>query len=199
VTDPLPITAADLASLLKGAADGDGQAWKELVRRFSGMLWSVARAHRLSERDAEDVVQLTWLRLLEHLTSVRDPDRLPGWLATTCRHECLAVLRRQKRLRLADDSELDLIGPTSGSADASALTDSLHRAVWQAFSRLDERCQRVLRVLIVDVQEGRPSYAVATKVLQMPQGSLGPTRGRCLERLRQFLEDAGISGEEASS
>lgn len=199
MTDPLPITAADLASLLRGAADGDAQSWKELVRRFSGMLWSVARAHRLSERDAEDVVQLTWLRLLEHLTSVRDPDRLPGWLATTCRHESLAVLRRQKRLRLADDSELDLIGPTSGSADVSALTDGLHRAVWQAFARLDERCQRVLRVLIVDVQEGRASYAVASKALQMPQGSLGPTRGRCLERLRQFLEDAGISGQEASS
>jgi RNA polymerase sigma factor (sigma-70 family) len=88
------------ADLVRAAAAGDARAWDELVRRYTGLLWSICRDHRLERADAADAadaVQLTWLRLLERLNSLHDPARVGGWLATTCRHECLAVIRRTRR------------------------------------------------------------------------------------------------------
>jgi RNA polymerase sigma factor (sigma-70 family) len=199
LSDSLPRPRFDPESVLRAASAGDLEAGRQLIDRFTGLLWSVARGYRLSESDAADAVQMTWLRLVERFETVREPDRLAAWLATTCRHECHAILRRQRRLRFADDAELDLLAPNTDAADTSALTDDLHRGVWLAFERLDARCQRILRVLVSNVEEGRPVYAEAAEALQMRVGSLGPTRRRCLDRLREFLADIGISGPEASS
>jgi RNA polymerase sigma factor (sigma-70 family) len=86
--------SASTRELVAAAAAGDQQAWDALVDRYASLLWSVARSYRLSAPDAADVVQTTWLRLVEHLGQIADPDRLPGWLATSARRECLRVLRR---------------------------------------------------------------------------------------------------------
>jgi len=198
----------DLARLVRAASEGDQSAWNELVDRFSGLLWATCHAYRLNNADAGDVCQLTWLRLLEHLGSIRDPARLPGWLATTCRRECLVLLRRNRRLQPVDDERLlHLRSDTPGglgalgglgagdqSADAGLLVADRDAGLWQAFSRLSDRCQQVLRLLVVIPENGPPSYQLTAQALGLPTGSLGPTRGRCLAQLRDLLDAEGISG-----
>ncbi|HZG95557.1 MAG TPA: sigma-70 family RNA polymerase sigma factor, partial [Mycobacteriales bacterium] len=82
-----------LTELVRAAADGDQRAWNALVDRFSRLVWAVARQHRLSEADAGDVAQATWLRLVENLASLREPEAVGGWLATTARREALRVIK----------------------------------------------------------------------------------------------------------
>src|SRR5206468_5582762 len=95
-----------LADLVRAAAGGDEAAWNALVDRFSSLVWATARAHRLSRDDAADVAQTTWLRLVEHLDRIREPERLGAWLATTARHESLRVIRRGGREQPTDQSDL---------------------------------------------------------------------------------------------
>lgn len=190
----------DVTPLLRAARAGDQSAWDELVRRFSGRLWSVCRSYGLGQADAADVFQLTWLRLLEHLDSIRDPERLAGWLGTTCRNEALACLRRRGRsLPFGDDRLLDQLAGALPAADLPAMLTERDDAVWRAFGRLSERCQRVLRALVLDPVDGPPSYELAAAALDMPVGSLGPTRGRCLAHLRKLLDVEGIQGLLADS
>ena len=194
------VAGDEVAPLLQAARDGDQSAWDELVRRFSGRLWSVCRSFGLSQSDAADVFQLTWLRLLEHLDTIEDPARLPGWLATTCRRECLAVLRRGRRvLPTADDALFDRFAGHATGADWPSLVSDRDAGLWRAFNQLNERCQQILRVLVLDLDEGAQSYDSAAVVLGMPKGSLGPTRGRCLAQLRKLLDTEGISGLAADS
>lgn len=181
-----------LARLVKAAADGDAGAWGQLVDRFASLLWSVCRKYRLTEEDAADVVQLTWLRLLEHLDRIRDPQRLAGWLATTCRHECQALLRKSRSSRSVEPEQMDRLADDGSLVDEPLLTAEEHAALWQAFQLLSEWCQRVLRELIVDAEDGPPSYRLAAARLQSPPGSLGPTRARCLTQLRKLLDRGGI-------
>ena len=183
----------DLSDLLRAAAEGDQQAWNALVDRFSGLLWSIARRYWLSEADAADACQMTWLKLLEHLGSIKDPARLPGWLSTTCQRECLALLRRSGRtVPVSDEAFLDARSiPTKGT-DHQILLADVYRTLWTAFRQLNDRCQRLLQVLIADAEDGPPSYQGAAAVLGMPVGSLGPTRARCLDRLRKLLDPDGI-------
>src|SRR4051812_25387496 len=98
---------SDVAGLLGAARDGDQRAWDALVSRYSGLLWAIARSHRLDAADAGDAIQTTWLRLVEHLDRVHDPERVGGWLATTMRRECLRALRRGGRERPVDDLAVD--------------------------------------------------------------------------------------------
>jgi RNA polymerase sigma factor (sigma-70 family) len=190
----------DVTPLLRRSAAGDQVAWAQLVDRFSPLLWSVCRSFDLSAADAADAFQLTWLRLLEHLDSIEDPARLPGWLGTTCRRECLSVLRRNKRAQPTDDDRLfDRHLPQDQPADTRVLNAERDAALWRAFDRLDQRCREVLRVLLIDPDGGRVSYELAAAGLGMPVGSLGPTRGRCLDRLRKWLATEGISSPRADS
>jgi len=194
------VAGDEVAPLLQAARDGDQSAWDELVRRFSGRLWSVCRSFGLSQSDAADVFQLTWLRLLEHMDSIRDPERLAGWLATTCRNEILAQLRRRGRvLPFGDDRMLDNLAGELPPADLPAMVAERDGALWRAYGRLSERCQRVLRALVLDPVDGPPSYELAAAALDMPIGSLGPTRGRCLAHLRKLLDVEGIHGLLADS
>jgi RNA polymerase sigma factor (sigma-70 family) len=185
----------DVAQLVGRAASGDQSAWNELVDRFSGLVWSICRAHRLNTADAADVFQQTWLRLLEHLDAIEDPARLRGWLGTTCRHECLRVLRRSRRTQpIGDDRVLDRhVGHLAGPEQPCLVADR-NASLWRAFGRLSERCQRILRVLVVEPEDGPPSYALAATALGIPAGSLGPSRARCLTHLRELLGKEGISG-----
>lgn len=178
-------------SLVSAAAGGDQQAWDALVDEFASLVWNVARAHRLSHADAADVSQTVWLRLVEHLGRLRDPERVAGWLATTARNECLAVLRRGGREALPGDETPAGSGPAVPAADLRLLTEERDTALWQAYSRISQRCQALLRLVLADPPLG---YDEISALLDMPTGSIGPTRGRCLRELRRQLDIAGISG-----
>lgn len=184
-SDPVP-------GWVKAAAAGDQRAWDLLVDRFAGLVWAICREHRLSDSDAADTVQLTWLRLLENLGRIRDPQRLAGWLATTCRRQCLAVLRQSKTTVPTTADSLDLVMGGSGAADQAVLATEQRAILWQAFTRLSDWCQQVLRALILDAEDGPPSYRRVAAQLQTPVGGLGPTRARCLSQLRKLLDSSGI-------
>jgi RNA polymerase sigma factor (sigma-70 family) len=195
------VQATGLAELSTGVLvnlddAGDQQAWDALVARFNGLLWSIARAHRLDSFDAADVIQTTWLRLLEHLGQIQDPERLPAWLATTARRECLRVIRRGGRevVGAADDLATDLEDRLTEPLDERLLTDERDVALWQVFRQLPDRCQMLLRILMASPP---PNYGDVSVALGMPVGSIGPTRGRCLDRLRDMAARAGLAPADA--
>ncbi|WP_203671428.1 RNA polymerase sigma factor [Catellatospora methionotrophica] len=176
---------ADTAALLRQAGDGDQRAWNTIVDRYSGLVWSVARSHRLGQADAADVFQATWLRLVEHLGAIREPERLGSWLATTARRESLAVLRRAGRdLPVGDLLTLEPRDRPTAEVDSDLLRRERDGALWQEFARLPGQCQSVLRLLMMDPA---PSYAEVSAALDIPIGSIGPTRARCLDQLRRRL------------
>lgn len=179
------------ADLLRRADAGEQAAWDALVVRYTNLLWSVGRAHRLGAADAADVVQTTWLRLVENLGRIEDPERLPGWLATTARRECLRTLRRAGRepLGTGDDAALDVIDDHAEPLDAKLIADERDAALWACFERLSERCRVLLRILVATPP---PAYADVAAALGMPIGSIGPTRGRCLERLRSLADEVAL-------
>ena len=177
------------AELVAAAHDGDRGAWDELVARFGGLVWAVARAHRLDSADAADVAQTVWLRLVENLGRLRDPEHLGGWLRTTTRHECLRVLRRGGREFPDSDSQADRLAvPAEQSPEMQLLAGERDRVVWTAVSALSDRCRSLLRVLACAPEA---SYAEISASLGLPVGSIGPTRARCLEHLRRGLEAVG--------
>ena len=178
--------------LVRAAARGDARAWEQLVDRFDGLVWSVCRSYRLTQEDAADAAQLTWLRLLEHLDGIRDPRRLAGWIATTCRRECQALLRKSRSSVAVELDHMDRMIGGGSPADEPFLTAEEHAALWQAFQLLSEWCQRILRELIIDPDDGPPSYRLVAAKLNVPPGSLGPTRARCLTQLRKLLDAGGI-------
>jgi len=169
------------ARLVAAAAAGDQLAWNGLVARFSGLVWAVIRGHRLSGADAADVSQTTWLRLVEHLDRVQDPARVGAWLATTARRECLRTLRMSGRQVPCGDDLPEPVQDVPGIDDA-LLRDERDSELWEAFGRLGDRDQALLRMLSADPA---PSYREVSAALDMPIGSIGPTRARCLERLRR--------------
>jgi RNA polymerase sigma factor (sigma-70 family) len=182
---------SEVAQLVRAAADGDSASWDRLVERYTALVWSVVRAHRLSGADAADAVQTTWLRAVEHLDRLREPERMGAWLATTARHESLRAIRLASR-QIPTDFELGAEPADDVPMDTHLLEHERDRALWAALGRLSERCRLLLRMLIA---EPAISYEEIGAALEMPIGSIGPTRGRCLERLRELAEAAGISRE----
>src|SRR5262245_53020491 len=144
----------ELTALVLRAAGGDEAAWEAIVGRFSGLVWATARAHRLSHHDAVDVVQTTWLRLVEHLDAIREPERLGGWLATTARNESLRLIRLGVREQPSDEPDL-FDTPGDDTIDRLLLDRERDGALWRAFAGLSERCQKLLRMLVADEE---PSY-----------------------------------------
>jgi len=182
----------DLSVVLKAASEGDQEAWNVITDRFTNLLWAVARSYRLSTDDAGDVVQNTWLRLLENVTTIHHPEALPGWLATTARREALGVLRRHGRDVLArtDDQMTDVADPLAAELDVALLEDERDAQLWASVDQLSERCQHLLKALMaVD----RPVYSEVSAAFDMPIGSIGPTRMRCLEHLRRLMAESGYS------
>jgi RNA polymerase sigma factor (sigma-70 family) len=184
------LSPGHITRLVGGAIAGDERAWNALVSEFGGMIWAVARAHRLRAADASEVSQATWLRLLEHLGKLTDPTRLGAWLATTARRECLRVLRENGRCGLYGDEGPERVSPEAAPEDV-ALLGERDDALWRSFSRLRASDQALLRLLMADP---RPPYEEIAAALDMPIGSIGPTRQRALERLRNELRDQGTLG-----
>jgi len=180
-TDPLWQRAELLFIAWRG---GDAGALESLVRILSPVLWHVVRAYGLDRDSADDVVQTTWLTLVRQGDSVRDERAVLRWLTITARREAWRVSQKSRRASPADDEMLDAALPRQASAETTALLDDEQRVLWQHVAALSDRCQRLLRVIAFS---DRPDYAGLADELQMPVGSIGPTRGRCLAKLRALL------------
>jgi len=179
-------SAPDIAGLVRGAMAGERQAWERLVEQYARLIWSITADFRLAESDAADVVQTTWLRLLEHIDRIEYPDRVGSWLAATTRNECLRNLAARKRVVLAHDEEVLSGAVASGpEVDERILADERDQVVRDALSRLPGRWQRLLELLMADPPT---PYADISDELGLPVGSIGPTRGRCLAQLRVLLQ-----------
>jgi len=179
---------SDPTDLLGRAAVGDREAWDEIVERYGRLVWSVVRGFRLDAAAAADVTQTVWLRLVEHVGRIEEPDRLPGWLATTARNESLRVSRASRR-QVPVAVELDPPDPGAVSPEEKVLDDELAADVAGAFAHLDEGCRELLRLLTLDPPL---DYQTVSELLGRPIGSIGPTRGRCLDRLRALLAAAEV-------
>ncbi len=166
--------------------DGDARALDELVRALSPVLWQVARAYGLDRGPAEDVVQSTWLALVRNASSIREADAIGAWLTTTARREAWRVSRRSRAADPLDDEVLERTTPPAESAETIALRRDADDRLWAAVTGLPERCRRLLRVIAFS---DRPDYTALAADLDMPVGSIGPTRGRCLRKLKTLLEE----------
>jgi RNA polymerase sigma factor (sigma-70 family) len=183
--DPLVI------DLVTRARNGDKQAWDALVERYAPLIWSICRRHRLGDACAEDVSQTVWLHLVGHLDQIRDPAALPGWLATTTRRECLSVLRAAGAPRaVIDEIDLQTIpDERAWTAEQELLAAERHAALRQAFGDLPPCDQRLILLLIEDPPV---PYAEISTRLGIPIGSIGPTRRRCLDKLRRHPAIAAL-------
>jgi RNA polymerase sigma factor (sigma-70 family) len=179
---------ASAADAFQRWRDGDREALDELVRAMTPVLWHVVRATGLDREAAEDVVQTTWLALVRSADTVHDPQAVGRWLCTSARREAWRQARTAGRVRAADDDDLDSRLPAQSSPEHEVVLDDERARLWQALARLPERCQKLLRIVAT---EPRPDYASISDHLQMPVGSIGPTRGRCLDKLRTELVTAG--------
>jgi len=175
-----------IALLVRLAARGDKQAWERLVDQYSKLIWSITAEYRLMESDAADVAQTTWLRLLEHIDRIQYPDRVGSWLAATARNECLRSLAARKRMVLGHDTtEIEEAHAPGAEVDERLLAAERDQTVRDAMSQLPTRWQRLLELLMADPPV---SYTEISDQLGLPVGSIGPTRGRCLAKLRVLLQ-----------
>jgi RNA polymerase sigma factor (sigma-70 family) len=184
-----------VVGLVERARGGDRAAWNEIVTRYATLVWSVCRRYGLVGSDAEDVGASVWLRLVERLGTIREPAALPGWIATTTRRECMHVLRMGRRQVLVEDDEFP--DEEGAASDEWLLEQERHIALRLAFAGLTERCRRLLSMLFDDPPV--PYTEIAEK-LGMSIGGIGPTRMRCLGKLRErpelvaLMETAPTSG-----
>jgi RNA polymerase sigma factor (sigma-70 family) len=171
--------------LVASARDGDVQAWDALVERYAPLIWSICRKYRLGRADADDVGQNVWLHLVDHLGKIREPAALAGWLATTTRRECGRLVRAAHGPHAvvhAIDAE-NMADERADVAEQEVLAAERHAALREAFTHLPPECQRLVAMLTADPP--LPYAEISTK-LDMPVGSIGPTRSRCLDRMRRY-------------
>ena len=171
-----------VTDLVTRARKGDKQAWDGLVERYAPLIWSICRQYRLADADAEDIVQAVWLYLVEQLDHLREPEALPGWLATTTRRECWRIRRATCTLPADGQVLEDMPDEQAETAEHALLMTERNAALREAFAHLPLRCQRLLALLIVDPPV---PYAEISARLGIPVGSIGPNRHRYLDRLRR--------------
>src|SRR5690349_12256149 len=181
-------------ALVQAARTRDARAWDELFRRYEGMVRAVVGSYRMNEADTADAVQNTWLRALERLGAIRDPDRLGGWLATTARRESLALLRVQTRYvpRGLPDPDVPATGP---DPEAATVAKDVHQVVRRAVAELPQN-RRALVIALFAAPDTR--YREVSRTLDLPPGSIGPIRGRVLRTLRCTLEREGLDAESVA-
>jgi RNA polymerase sigma factor (sigma-70 family) len=187
-----------MADLVTRARNGDRQAWDALVERYAPLIWSICRRHQLGHADAEDVGQYVWLSLVGQLGNLRDPAALPGWLATTTARECAKALRAARRQPATGQMpEAGNIPDTlAATAEQELLLAERHAALREALTCLPPVCQRLLIMLS---QDPALPYAQISAELGIPIGSIGPTRSRCLQKLRRHPAIAALTGTELAS
>ncbi len=174
----------DVARLVAAASHGDQGAWNAIVDRYLPLVYSVTRAYRLSRSDAEDVNQTVWLRLVEHLDHLREPRALPRWILTTAQHECGRLTKAGRREQPVDPQTDRTLG---GAVDDDVVEADLLRAERQQLLRdgLAQLRPADRRLLLLLTEDPPRSYREISALTGMPVGSIGPTRARCLERLRE--------------
>ena len=180
--------AVRAASSFRAYRDGNASSMSTLVEQVTPLLWSVVRQQGLSRQSAEDVVQNTWLKLVEHGGEITDPQSVLKWLITTTKRDAWSTVSRGHREEPAAHTDVRDVEPdiTAPSPEVAVLTDADDRLVWQHFATLPERCKALLRAIAF---ADKPDYASVAQALGMPVGSIGPTRGRCLAKLRLALAD----------
>ena len=173
--------------------EGEPRAMDELVRLMTPPLWHIVRAYGLDAALAQDVVQTTWLTLVRRHESILDPQAVSGWLTMCARREAWRVGKLHRRAVATEAEAREPPLPVHASAAQPAPIDAGSRRLWSAVGTLNERCQRLLRIVAFDE---RPDYARIAEDLAMPIGSIGPTRQRCLAKLRAVLEGDGWGGDD---
>lgn len=185
--DPVAPATPSTAQLVRDACDRQPGAWRELASRYEGLVRAVVGSYRLQEADFADAVQNTWLRALERLHTVRDPNSLGGWLTTVARRECLALLARSRREAPTGVEEDRLVVEAPGP-EAVVLAEEARRAVVDAVTELPVKPRALVSVLFSSPE---PNYAEVSRLMGLPIGSIGPTRQRALRTLRCGLARAG--------
>ena len=184
-----------VVALVMRARAGEKDAWDEIVERYAPLVWSICKAFRLSRADADDVGQTVWLSLVEQLPRLREPAALPGWLATATRRECLRCAQaaeRQHRLRQQVDTDV-LVDVRVPAPDQELIDAERNAALIAGFRQLEGRCQELLSMLMS--QPPVPYTDISAK-LAMPVGAIGPTRARCLDKLRRTPTVAALIRSE---
>jgi RNA polymerase sigma factor (sigma-70 family) len=172
-----------VVELVARARRGDQAGWDALVERYAPLVWSICRRYRLTDEDAHDVGQTVWLRLVEHLRTLRVPAALPGWLSMTTRRECIRVSRladARRRQELTPEFEI-AADEEATMVDRWLIAEERAVALRAAFAQLDARCKELLTLLMSDPPL---AYAAIGERMGMPVGGIGPNRSRCLARLR---------------
>jgi RNA polymerase sigma factor (sigma-70 family) len=187
-----------VADLVMCARSGDQRAWDAIVERYAPLVWSICRQYRLGGADADDAGQSVWLQLVDQIGKIRDPAALPGWLATTTRRECGRIVRAAHRAQppgyvLEADKIPD---ERTGAADDELLVAERHAALREALSHLAPSCQQLIALLTEDPPL---PYAQISARLGIPVGSIGPSRSRCLDKLRRHPAIAALIDAEASA
>jgi RNA polymerase sigma factor (sigma-70 family) len=186
-----PLTELDTPELVRACVTGVEPAWHALVERYSALVWKITRSHRLSQADCEEVFQLTWLSVYQHLGKLREPQRFADWLTTCARRESLKQLTRTSRyLPVGDSTQFDREASAEpGDAPDHALLAAERRAeVLAALRRLPPRDQALFSLLSADPT---PGYDEISRILGVARGSIGPLRGRALRRLAEELGETG--------
>ena len=176
--------SAAVAAALVAHRAGDPDAMAALVRRVTPLLWHVARGFRLDQGSAEDVVQNTLLAFVRHSDDIVEPQAALRWLVVTARREALRAAQLRDRIELVDETARTAPAPVDEQPEQIALASASRRVLWRNVARLPERCRQLLRVIAF---AERPDYGALSAALGMPVGSIGPTRGRCLAKLRLML------------
>jgi RNA polymerase sigma factor (sigma-70 family) len=187
---------SSVGALVARVGDGDQDAWNELIERYIPLVWSICARHRLSRPDIDDVGQSVWLLLIENIGKLRDPEALPGWLSTTTRRECLRVLRIARRHEHADlpPEEQMPVDPDAATIEQEVIVAERNAALRAAFAELAPSCHELLSMLITDPPV---PYADISDRLGVAVGSIGPTRARCLDRLRRSPHLTALLGDGA--
>jgi RNA polymerase sigma factor (sigma-70 family) len=173
----------DIATLVHDSADGDADAWNELVQRYQGLVIVIIRYYRLPAADVQDVTQTVWLRLIENLRRIREPAALPGWLVTVTRHECERHLKVNSRTVSVDPLDMMQLGTLDGDeAVDELLAAERHQVLRDALAELAPLERKLLLLLAADPPF---AYDEISSILGIPKGSIGPTRGRTLDKLRE--------------
>lgn len=180
-----------VVALITRARSGDQGAWYDLIERYSPLVWSICSSYRLPRSDIDDVAQCVWVLLVEKLSQIREPAALPGWLATTTHRECLRTLRSTRNHAYTDiaPDALDTLGVPETLIEDQVIAAECDAALRAAFADLPPGCQRLLSLLISDPPV---TYAQISATLDMPVGSIGPNRIRCLQRLRRSPHLAAV-------
>ena len=181
--ESLAVRAADA---FRAYRDGEPAAMSTLVDEVTPLLWAVARQQGLHHQAAEDVVQNTWLKLVEHAPSIADPQSVLKWLITTTKRDAWSSVSRGHRDEPAPHADVRDVEPdaTAPSPELAVLAEADDRLLWNHFATLSDRCKALLRAIAF---AEKPDYATVAQALGMPVGSIGPTRGRCLAKLRHAL------------